>query len=376
MSDPKHISSLIGDIYHAILDQALWARVLGHAAEFVGAQAAALIWWNPVSRTADAVHTFGIEPRYAELYREHYAKIDPTAPIFLREVGEVASTADLLPRGEWQTTGFHKEWMQPQGFVDTLQASLDKSPSELVHLCFMRNGESGMADSAARDRMRLVVSHMRRAALVRKLIDHTTARAATFGDTLDGIGASLFFVDASGRLVHANASGQTMLEQGALVRVSGGRLALSDQGEGQGLCDIFGQSHNGSDEAGARAGALPLTARDGKHYVAHVLPLAGGARRQAGAGYEAVAALFVQQASLEMPSPRNVIGKLYKLTPMELRVLFAIVQVGGVPKVAEAMGISTSTVKTHLRRLFAKTGTDRQADLVRLVAGYANRLVA
>src|SRR5262249_31999166 len=197
-----------------------------------------------------------------------------------------------------------------------------------------------------------------------------------FGDTLDGIGASLFFVDASGRLVHANASGQTMLEQGALVRVSGGRLALSDQGEGQGLCDIFGQSQNGSDDAGARAGALPLTARDGKHYVAHVLPLAGGARRQAGAGYEAVAALFVQQASLEMPSPRNVIGKLYKLTPMELRVLFAIVQVGGVPKVAEAMGISTSTVKTHLRRLFAKTGTDRQADLVRLVAGYANRLVA
>jgi hypothetical protein len=38
------------------------------------------------------------------------------------------------------------------------------------------------------------------------------------------------------------------------------------------------------------------------------------------------------------------------------------------------MGISVSTVKTHLRRLFAKTGTDRQADLVKLVAGYANPL--
>jgi DNA-binding CsgD family transcriptional regulator len=40
------------------------------------------------------------------------------------------------------------------------------------------------------------------------------------------------------------------------------------------------------------------------------------------------------------------------------------------------MGISPSTVKTHLRRLFAKTGTDRQADLVKLVAGYVNPLVA
>jgi DNA-binding CsgD family transcriptional regulator len=49
--------------------------------------------------------------------------------------------------------------------------------------------------------------------------------------------------------------------------------------------------------------------------------------------------------------------------------------VGGVPEVAEAMGISGSTVKTHLRRLFAKTGTDRQADLVKLVAAYANPLI-
>jgi DNA-binding CsgD family transcriptional regulator len=76
-----------------------------------------------------------------------------------------------------------------------------------------------------------------------------------------------------------------------------------------------------------------------------------------------------------MPSPQEVIAKLYKLTPTELRVLFAIVQVGGVPEVAEAMGISSSTVKTHLRRLFAKTGTDRQADLVKLVAAYANPLI-
>jgi DNA-binding CsgD family transcriptional regulator len=77
-----------------------------------------------------------------------------------------------------------------------------------------------------------------------------------------------------------------------------------------------------------------------------------------------------------MCSLQGVIARFYKLTPTELRVLFAIVQVGGVPAVAAAMGIAGSTVKTHLRRLFAKTGTERQADLVKLVASYANPLVA
>jgi DNA-binding CsgD family transcriptional regulator len=117
-------------------------------------------------------------------------------------------------------------------------------------------------------------------------------------------------------------------------------------------------------------------ALDGERHVAHVLPLTSGARRRAGTSYAAAAAMFVQKAALDTPSPQELIVKLYKLTPSELRVLLAIVQVGSTPEVAEALGISESTVKTHLHRVFAKTGAKRQADLVRLVAGYASPFVS
>ena len=85
--------------------------------------------------------------------------------------------------------------------------------------------------------------------------------------------------------------------------------------------------------------------------------------------------LFVHKAALHTPSPPEVIAKTYKLTPSELRVLLAIIQVAGVSETADALGISENTVKTHLRRLFDKTGTGRQADLVKLVAGFSNPLV-
>jgi DNA-binding CsgD family transcriptional regulator len=52
-----------------------------------------------------------------------------------------------------------------------------------------------------------------------------------------------------------------------------------------------------------------------------------------------------------------------------------VVQVGGVPETAEALGIGEATVKTHLHRLFSKTGATRQADLVKLVAAFSNPLV-
>jgi DNA-binding CsgD family transcriptional regulator len=376
MFDPEHVSWLIGDIYDAAVDQTLWIGALDKAAQFVGAQAGVLLWQNPASISVELIHAFGIEPHYVDLYLERYAKLDPTtAPMFQLETDDVASPTDLLPPSEFANSLFNREWLEPQGFVDLLQASLEKSPTDFVRLFFLRKSESGMVSGSMRERLRLIVPHIRRAVLVGQMVDRAAAEAATFGNALDGIGAGLFFVDASGRIVHANTSGQDMLAQGVLARGSSGKLASYDTSAVQGLDEIFGIAESG-DADEPRGGAVPLTARDGEHYVAHVLPLTAGSRRQASASSEAIAAVFVKKAALDMPSPQNIIAKFYKLTPTELRVLFGIVQVGGVPEVAQSMGISPSTVKTHLRRLFAKTGTDRQADLVKLVAGYVNPLVA
>jgi DNA-binding CsgD family transcriptional regulator len=112
--------------------------------------------------------------------------------------------------------------------------------------------------------------------------------------------------------------------------------------------------------------------RSGERYIAHVLPLTAGLRRRASASYAATAALFVHPAALPVASPPAAIAKVYRLTPTELRVLLAIVEVGGVPEVAEALGVAESTVKTHLGRVYEKTGASRQADLVKLVAGFAS----
>src|SRR5436189_5206348 len=73
-------------------------------------------------------------------------------------------------------------------------------------------------------------------------------------------------------------------------------------------------------------------------------------------------------------APAGVIANAYKLTPAEMRVLMMIVQIGGVPEIAPVLGISETTVKTHLQHVFEKTDTQRQADLVKLVAGYLSPL--
>jgi DNA-binding CsgD family transcriptional regulator len=51
------------------------------------------------------------------------------------------------------------------------------------------------------------------------------------------------------------------------------------------------------------------------------------------------------------------------------------VEIGGVRETSDALGIGESTVKTHLHRVFSKTGTSRQADLVKLVASFSSPLL-
>jgi DNA-binding CsgD family transcriptional regulator len=222
--------------------------------------------------------------------------------------------------------------------------------------------------------MRLIVPHIRRAVLVGRMFDLKAAEAATFADTLDGLNAGMCLVDAGGRIVHANAAGHAILGLGDVLHAVGGRLVACDAQVDQTLREIFAAAGEGDAALGTMGITVPMIGKDGDRYVAHVLPLTSGARRRAGRTYTAAAALLVRKAGLVVPSAFEIIGKVFTLTPTELRVLLAIVEVGGAPEVAEALGVAVTTVKTHLGRLFEKTGTARQADLVKLVAAYATPL--
>jgi DNA-binding CsgD family transcriptional regulator len=182
-------------------------------------------------------------------------------------------------------------------------------------------------------------------------------------------------VGSDGRIVHANAACHFLLDAGDFLSAIGGRIVASDTRINRTLRELFAAAGSGDAAVGTRGIALPLRAKDGSHYVAHVLPLTSGARRLAGIAYSATAALFVCKVAAETRSPPEIIARAYHLTPTELRVLLAIVEIGGVPETAVALGIAESTVKTHLSNLFLKTGVRRQADLVKIVAGFASPLI-
>jgi DNA-binding CsgD family transcriptional regulator/PAS domain-containing protein len=369
---------LIGDIYDAAMDPGLCMGTLGRISDFVGGHAAGLYTKDASTRTGGIYYDDGgIEPRYVRLYFDKYIKLDPsTTAHFIAPIGEPMATEDVIAYDEFVEPRFYKEGAKPQQLVDCLNVALERSQSNVALFGVFRHESQGLADAAMRQSLRLLVPHLRRAAVVARLIERKTMEADNLTAALDGIAAGMFLVDAQGRLVHANAAGHALLQKGDMLQASGGRLiALEPETDGI-FRDIFAAASYGDDALGVTGISVPLAASGTERYVAHVLPLTSGLRRETGSTYKAVAMLFVHKASIDAPSPPEVIAKTYHLTPTELRVLLGIVEVGGVPEVAETLGIAETTVKTHLGRLYAKTGANRQADLVKLFAGFRNPFMA
>jgi DNA-binding NarL/FixJ family response regulator len=210
--------------------------------------------------------------------------------------------------------------------------------------------------------------------LIGNIIDLHNDTSTTLAGVFDALAAGVFLVDARSRIVFANAAGQDLLSEGHIVCGAQDVLTVLDAQADLALREAIEAASDGDVAVGVKGVAVALSPQPDQRWLAHILPLTSGARRRAGIAYAATAAVFVHKAALDTPPLLETIAKLYRLTPGELRVFAATVDVGGVSNVAQALDVSEATVKTHLQHLFEKTGMRSQVDLVKLAAGHASLL--
>jgi DNA-binding CsgD family transcriptional regulator len=368
IGDQQRLSDLIGLIYDTTIDPSLWRTAMERAAYFVGGSGAALFCKDAGARHADIQHDFGFQRLPVALFEPFYPAAEPH---FLGDIEQPIATSDLISIEELVRTEIYRQWARPQGFVDFISAVLDRTTISSAIFGVFRHERNGLVDDHARRQMALIAPHIRRAVLIGRMFEFRAAETATFVDAFDGLGTGMYLVDSEGRLIHANAAGSAILAAGDVLTSVGGRLVAGDAQVQQTLRDLFAAAEQGDAALGVKGIAVPLVGKDGERYVAHALPLTSGARRRAGIVRVAAVALFVRQAALMPASASQIIRETFKLTPTELRVLLAIVEVGGIPEIADAFGVAETTVRTHVNHLFQKTGATRQADLVKLVAGYS-----
>lgn len=359
--------SLVADIYDAALDDSRWPATLRGIVDMAGGQSGGLVRIGAAGEPVIA-HAVGVDPAYIQSYIETYEPFDPSRAVLHAPVGQIQTIRDWIDADEFRTTMFYNEWTKPQGLEDAANILLDKSAEGISRLSIMKAG--GPVDRRMYQVISHLAPHVQRAMLVRQKLQQQDAFETNSVRTLDALRTAVMLLDAEGHITHFNASAREILDEADVLRSVRGRLVTSDPNADRVLRQALAGTVLGDRAMTSASISLHLAARDGSHYVGHLLPLTAGRRLRFGASYDACAVLFVSKAALDTIVAPDLIRKLFKLTPTELRVFLSIVEIGGVPDVARSMGIAETTIKTHLARIFVKTGTKRQADLVRLIAAF------
>jgi len=104
-----------------------------------------------------------------------------------------------------------------------------------------------------------------------------------------------------------------------------------------------------------------------KPYTIQVMPLRS--RHANFLNRPPAALVLIVDAERAAPLPSADLQKLYDLAPTEAEVAVRVVRGHGLRYVADELRVTLSTARVHLQRVFEKTGTHRQAELVRMLIG-------
>jgi DNA-binding CsgD family transcriptional regulator len=191
-------------------------------------------------------------------------------------------------------------------------------------------------------------------------------------DVLDQLSTAIVVVDAEARPIMINAAAEDILGLGDGMTVHGRRLEALWHGERTRMMQLIASAcapPNGP--ASGVGGHLKITRPSGlRPFLVIVNPLptpfCDGVGRQ-----RRVAAVVIKDTQAEphtSAASRQEIAELYELTPAEEKLLDLILDGSGLFEAAEQLGVSRNTARTHMKRIYAKTGTRRQAELVRRLA--------
>jgi len=364
----KPFSQAIEAIYDCALDPSRWLTTIQMIALLLDSQRCVLGVHDYITGSNELTVHIGYEnAHWWRLHEEKYSNLSPLfAPMQMLAVGAVATRAMLVGDREFEESRYYLEWVRPQKLRDVAIVKTIQTAQRIGLLVVNRLATKPRYGASDVNLLNLLSPHICRAIAISDVLNLKTIRSDALEATLNALTSGVYLTNRLCRIIYMNQAAERQVEKGDVIRIENNRLAPVDRLARAALVRAINEAIADEATTPVAGFSLAIPASQGAGLIATILPLAHGERQNLSGAFAAATAIFVQDPVAVPPFPGEAFARLYALTGSELRVLLAMAPGLSIKEAAEMIGISETTIKTHLQHIYGKTGTSKQTELMHL----------
>jgi DNA-binding CsgD family transcriptional regulator len=352
-------------VYAAALDETLWPEVMARLADLVGGGAGAFVRKNITNGQGRAVYSRIDSAAFVD-YFGHFAQRNPlAAAIGPRGAGTVLIDWQSVPKAELMRSDYYNDFLRPRDIHGVLGLVLWRDGDDVAVMSLTSTPRHG--DFLTEDAARLLpfLPHLRRAVDFSRRLPTGFPLAAELSPVIDTWPDALFLVEANGRLRYANRAAEAILNRQDGLSLVHGRLSAPELAAARRLqIAIHGAS---VPEAGAAGSSLALPrGPEQRPYAVLVMPARDGQGLLGAQSGRVI--LMVIDLDAERHPPAATLMETFGLSRAQVSVATLLADGHDLREISETLKLSPHTVRRHLADIMARTETNRQAQLVRLMA--------
>ncbi|HKJ88937.1 MAG TPA: helix-turn-helix transcriptional regulator [Gammaproteobacteria bacterium] len=377
--DPDQFSCLLESVYESATNPDHWRVFLHGLAEALNAKSG---MFRVIDERLPAIRAnvhYNLDPELQEAHRNYYVGRE----VFIEALrnfpcGYVAPGELIMSYKQLQRTEFFADYMQPQDSYHVCGGLAMRNDELTIKFGLQRDRKTGPFSKEDASFIRRFVPHIQRATRLGHLMDLAEQQIASAEQALESLAVGVILLDERERIFHANTKAEGLLEQRRGLTSIQGRLGAAHGGDAPRLRDMLAAVRAKAVLSGPPVPeTLLLTSAPGEPQVLVVAcPIPPTKPDFRGPWPEATVAVFVSNLADAGLLNHEILVALYGLTPTEGRLACALARGRDLAELSGEWEISRETLRTHLKRVLGKTGTSRQAELVRLLTGKAWNLVS
>lgn len=361
VTDLGAFSRLVTSIYDTVTEPRLWVDCMaeiGHAFDATGA--GLIVAGSGVQRSVLAA---SIPADARESYQSYYSGLDHVlAAMEAAPIGLIHPGTAVIDRHA--QTEFNADWMRPHHMDDGIFVRLTGGRSTTTFIVAAQQQSSPFCGGERFQLMNALLPHLQQAMRIQRQIARCDADIRNLEEIVDNIAPAVLVLTSALSITRTNLAAEQILSDDD--GLSGSQRVLSAaHAPTRMMLRTSVTAVTRPDRRPGHARTFKCPRPSGRQpYVIHVLPSRPTLVRDA----EPRALVIIVDPARNPAPPHATLRVLYELTDAEARIALLALRGEGISPIATELSLSVSTVKTHLQHVFEKTGTHRQAELVRLLA--------